>query len=54
MDSSHNSGVNTEQLLALIGAKEVEIQLLSHRIALLTQQLESSARGVGKRRASKA
>lgn len=41
MDSSNNGGVTTEQLLALIGAKEVEIQMLRQRVAALTAQLES-------------
>lgn len=43
MDSTDNSGVTTEQILAILGAKEVEIQLLRQRVALLSQQLANAA-----------
>ena len=33
MDSSNNGGVTTEQILAILGAKEVEIQVLRQQAA---------------------
>lgn len=39
MDGSNNGGVTTEQILALLGAKEVENQMLRLRIAALSQQV---------------
>lgn len=42
MDGSDHSGVTTEQILAILGAKEVEVQMLRLRVAQLTAQLESA------------
>lgn len=42
MDGTNNSGVTTEQILAILGAKEVEIQMLRQRVAELSRRLESS------------
>lgn len=39
MDSSDNGGVTTEQILAILGAKEVAIQVLQQRVAVLTARL---------------
>jgi hypothetical protein len=43
MDSSNHGGVTTEQLLAILGAKEVEIQMLRAQLAQLSQQLANNA-----------
>lgn len=39
MDSSDNGGVTTEQILAILGAKEVTIQVLQQRLAVLSARL---------------
>lgn len=42
MDSPNNGGVSTENLLALIGAKEVRIQMLEQQNARLAAALEQA------------
>lgn len=37
--ASTEGGVGTEQILAILGAKEVEIQVLRQRVAELSSQL---------------
>jgi hypothetical protein len=39
MDSSNNGGVSTEQILAILGAKEVEVQVLRQQVAALQKRL---------------
>lgn len=43
MDSGNNSGVSTEQILAILGAKEVEIQVLRQQVAQLSARLAAQA-----------
>lgn len=39
MDSNQHGGVSTEQLLSLIGAKEVQIAMLQTQVASLQREL---------------
>lgn len=41
MNNDAQGGMTTEQILAILGAKEVEVQMLRLRMAQLTAQLES-------------
>ena len=41
MDGPDNGSVTTEQILAILGAKEVEIQMLRQRLAEISRALES-------------
>lgn len=38
MDGSDNGGVTTENILAVLGAKEMQIQMLLQQVAMLRQR----------------
>lgn len=42
MDGPDNGSVTTEQILAILGVKEVEIQMLRQRLAAVSHSLQSA------------